>query len=233
MALLREADVIGMAEVRNFEQAGVAVKPLAGFKVDVCANFPPREGMNEAQEVAIASRLQPISAWAELWKPSGGVLPPRGFAFAAYELTPRKLLLVYAVHLKSNLGNIKENIAMRQESIAQLHSHMEAMQNAYENLGSITWIIGGDFNTSLNDQQFASETTLRGLMDKGFEWNWRGVPISARITLPPTGDFPPACFDHIFVRGGNIRKAWVVFTSPQSSDHRPAMATIDLPPAAK
>src|SRR2546425_11688374 len=41
------ADIIGMEEVRNFAQASVAVRPLPGFKVDVCANFPPREGQDE------------------------------------------------------------------------------------------------------------------------------------------------------------------------------------------
>ena len=54
MAKLNAVDIIGMEEIRNFDQAGVAVKPLAGFKVDVCANWPPREGQNEPQEVAIA-----------------------------------------------------------------------------------------------------------------------------------------------------------------------------------
>src|SRR4051812_11715259 len=47
MAKLSAADIIGMEEVRNYEQAGVAVQPLPGFKVDVCANWPPREGQNE------------------------------------------------------------------------------------------------------------------------------------------------------------------------------------------
>src|SRR3954463_4200035 len=42
------ADIIGMEEIRDFPSAGLAVQKLPGFKVDVCANFPPREGQNEA-----------------------------------------------------------------------------------------------------------------------------------------------------------------------------------------
>src|SRR4051794_28569746 len=38
------SDLVALEEVRNFEQAAVAVKPLPGFKVDVCSNFPAREG---------------------------------------------------------------------------------------------------------------------------------------------------------------------------------------------
>jgi len=225
------ADVIGMEEVRDFARAGLAVAKLPGFKVDVCANFPPREGQAEAQQVAIASRLQPLSAWAEEWKPAGAMTPPRGFAFAAYEVAPRQLLLVYAVHLKSNRGDIRENIPIRQESIRQLRSHMNAMESAYGKLGSITWVAGGDFNTSLDDPRFAAETTLRTLINNGLAWTWQNVPAASRTTLPPTKDFPPACFDHIFYRGATLRQAWVANTTGQSSDHRAVAATLDLPPA--
>lgn len=224
------ADVIGMEEVRDFARAGVAVAPLPGFKVDVCANFPPREGQNEAQQAAIASRLQPLSAWAEEWKPNGAMTPPRGFAFAAYEVAPRQLLLVYGVHLKSNRGDIRENIPLRQESIRQLRAHMIAMESAYGKLGAITWIVGGDFNTSLDDNRFSAETTLRTLISNGFSWAWQNVPLALRTTLPPDRDFPAACFDHIFYRGATLRRAWVANTNSQSSDHRAVVATLDIPP---
>ena len=122
-----KADIIGMEEVRDFHRAELAVKPLAGFKVDVCSDFPPREGQIETQQAAIASRLQPVSAWSEMWKPHGAMVPPRGFAFAAYQVAPDQMLLVYALHLKSNRGEAQENISMREESIHQLLSHMKAM----------------------------------------------------------------------------------------------------------
>src|SRR5688572_28240517 len=57
------ADIIGLEEVRNFEQASLAIRPLNGFKVDVCSNFRVRDGQKESQQIAIASRLPPISAW--------------------------------------------------------------------------------------------------------------------------------------------------------------------------
>ncbi|MEY2541680.1 MAG: Endonuclease/Exonuclease/phosphatase family [Verrucomicrobiota bacterium] len=225
-----DADIIGLEEVRDFKRAGVAVATLPGFKVDVCANFLPREGQTEAQQVAIASRLQPLSAWAEEWKSAGAMTPPRGFAFAAYQIAPRQLLLVYSVHLKSNRGDTRENIPIRQESIRQLRSHMNAMESAYGRLGTITWIVGGDFNSSLDDKRFAGETTLRALIDNGFAWSWQNIPLASRTTLPPDRDFPAACFDHIFYRGATLRKAWVANTTAQASDHRAIAATLDLPP---
>jgi len=222
-------DILGMEEVRDFASAGLAVQPLKGFKVDVCANFPARAGQTETQQVAITSRLQPLSAWAEEWKPAGSLVPPRGFAFAAYEPIPRHLLLVYVLHLKSNRGEAPEDISLRQESIKQLQSHMEAMQKAYSGLGSISWIIGGDFNTAPDDARFASETTIRSLIAGGFTWSWKNMPPSAHITMPPDSRFPAAGFDHMFYRGATMRRAAVANTSSQSSDHRAIVATFELP----
>jgi endonuclease/exonuclease/phosphatase family metal-dependent hydrolase len=223
-----KSDVIGIEEVRDSEKAALAVQPLAGFKVDVCSNFPAREGQNEAQQVAIASRLVPLSAWAEAWKPGAAITPPRGFAFAAYQVAPKQLLLVYALHLKSNRGEIREDMLIREESMRQLLSHMKTMNDAYGKLGMLTWIVGGDFNTAPDDPRFRGEKTIADLQTDGFAWAWQGIPLSARITVPPDARYPGACFDQIFYRGGNLLKAWMTNTSPASSDHRAINAVINL-----
>jgi endonuclease/exonuclease/phosphatase (EEP) superfamily protein YafD len=221
-------DLIGLEEVRDSEQATIAVKSLPGFKVDVCSNFPPREGQKEAQQVAIASRLQPLSAWAESWKTGAAITPPRGFAFAAYQLAPQKALLVYALHLKSNRGEIHEDMRIREESIRQLRSHMKAMKDAYTKMGALTWIVGGDFNTAPDDPRFAGEKTVPDLLADGFAWVWQGIPFSSRITMPADARYPAASFDQIFYRGATLKKAWVAETSSQSSDHRAVNAVLSF-----
>ena len=221
-------DIIGMEEVRNWEMASLAVEPLNGMKVDVCANFPPREGQNEAQEVAIASRLQPISAWVEQWKPAGPTTPPRGFAFAAYEPKPHELLLVYCVHFKSNRGEMNEDIGIRREATRQLLSHIEAMNDAYGGLGHLAWIVGGDFNTSLDDPRFEGENSLRDLLSNRFLWLWQNVPAGTRMTLFGSKNYPQACFDHMFYRGITLRHAEVVKTTPASSDHKPIVGKFEF-----
>ena len=223
------ADVIGFEEVRDWENAALAVKPLPGFKVDVCSTFPPREDQTDTQQVAIVSRLEPISAWAESWKAGSGITPPRGFAFAAYEVAPKQLLLVYALHLKSNRGEIVENIAIREESARQLAAHMKAMNQAYGPLGAITWVVGGDYNTAPDDSRFKAEKTVQTLTGMGLKWSWENMPLASRITLPPDARFPAACFDHIYYRGATLRKAEVVETSDASSDHRAIRAEFALP----
>lgn len=223
-----DADVIGLEEMRDFASASLAVRPLSGFKVDVCSNFPPREGQAEAQQVAIASRLQPMSAWAEDWKAGSAITPPRGFAFAAYEVAPKKMLLVYALHLKSNRGELVENVAIREESMRQLLAHMKDMEAAYGKLGSISWLVGGDFNTAPDDPRFKKEKTLTSLTSAGFKWSWEGMPLEQRVTLPPDARFPAACFDHIYYRGATIQKAEVIATDDHASDHRAVRAVFDL-----
>jgi endonuclease/exonuclease/phosphatase family metal-dependent hydrolase len=223
-------DVIGMEEVRDFDNATIAVSPLPGFKVDVVSDFPPREGQNVGQQVAIASRFTPLSAWIEMWKPNGALVPPRGFAFAAYEVAPRHLLLVYAVHLKSNRGEIAEDIAIREESLQQLTAHIHAMNDAYGKLGSLSCIVGGDFNTAPDDSRFAGETTTKILRDDGFSWCWQNIPFAQRISLPADKLFPAACFDHIFVRNARVNSARVIETSRRSSDHNAIFAEVQLTP---
>lgn len=222
------SDLIALEEVRDFRHAMLAVKPLSAFKVDVCSDFPAREGQREAQQIAITSRLQPLSAWAEEWKPGAAITPPRGFAFAAYQLTSRQVLLVYALHLKSNRGDIREDIRIREESILQLRSHMKAMSNTYNKLGALAWIVGGDFNTSPDDPRFGSEKTVPNLLADGFRWTWEGIPFASRITVAGNERYPPACFDHIFYRGATLTKAWLGQTARQSSDHRAVSATLSL-----
>jgi len=222
------SDLIALEEVRNFQLAALAVKPLPGFKVDVCSNFPPREDQREAQQVAIASRLQVISAWAESWKPGTAITPPRGFAFAAYQLAPGQILLVYALHLKSNRGEIHEDMRIREESMHQLLAHMKAMNNTYGKLGALAWIVGGDFNTSPDDPRYAGEKTVPALLAQDFRWSWEGIPFPSRITVPANERYPAASFDQIFYRGAILGKAWLTNTSPQSSDHRAVSVMLQL-----
>lgn len=213
-------DIIGLEEVRDWHYAAVAIQPFDKFKVDVCSDFPPREGQQEGQQIAIASRLQPISAWAEPWKSGGVIVPPRGFAFAAYQLSPNQVLLVYALHLKSNRGEVHEDIHIREESVRQLITHMNAMKEIYDKRGALTWIVGGDFNTSPDEPRFEREKTIPLLRTAGFSWAWQGIPASSRITMPGDLRYPAAAFDQIFYRGATLLRAWVTNTSPQSSDHR-------------
>jgi hypothetical protein len=71
-----------------------------------------------------------------------------GLCICCLSVVAETVLLVYAVHLKSNRGEIHEDMRIREESMRQLISHIRAMKAIYGKIGTLTWLVGGDFNTS-------------------------------------------------------------------------------------
>jgi endonuclease/exonuclease/phosphatase family metal-dependent hydrolase len=225
-----------MEEVLNWDAAAVALARVPGTDVQVTTEFLDETGNRTAQQLVIASRLPSVGAWWEVWKAGQNITPKRGFAFAAYQPAPGRVLLVYCVHLKSNRGDLAENISMREESARQLLDHVAAMEKAYAPLGTVSVVIGGDFNTSPDDPKFAAEKTLPLLIQAGFRSAWENVPFPQRVTLPskPSRNpkyppFPDACFDHVLVKGARVVSARVDVPDPSPSDHRPVIVEIALP----
>ncbi|MFZ4682662.1 MAG: endonuclease/exonuclease/phosphatase family protein [Terrimicrobiaceae bacterium] len=232
-------DIIGFEEIRDWEAVQIALKDLPGVGVQVCSDFVDETGAKTAQQLALASRLPAVGAWWEAWQAGSKITPKRGFSFAAFQPSEGQVLLVYVVHLKSNRGaekELKDNIAMREESARQLLNHVAAMEKAYSALGRVSVIIGGDFNTSTDDPKFAREDTLKSLEKAGFQSCWQGKPLAQRVTLPSTPSknpkyppFPDACFDHVFVKGAKIVSSSVFTPESEPSDHRPVVVEVALP----
>ncbi len=230
-------DILGMIEIRNEDAARAAVATVPGLKVDVCSRFVYPSGEIGMQQGAIASHIHPVSAWSEAWEQLGNVELTRGFTFAAYPVGPDSIVLFYVVHLKSNRGDIQLNIPARETSTKQLLAHANEMEKIYGNAyRHVAVVLAGDFNTSLDDPRFQPERTLRDIQEAGYEWTWERTPVNERITLPaqPIMDpsrpsYPGASFDHIFVKGARIMKAFAVISSPLASDHRPVVADLLIP----
>jgi endonuclease/exonuclease/phosphatase family metal-dependent hydrolase len=228
-------DIIGLMEVRNWAAAETAVSGVPNLRVEVCSDFLDDSGSKTLQQQVIASQLPAVGGWWEHWK-AAAIHPKRGFSFAAIQATPGHIVLVYSLHLKSNRGEASENFPMREEAMRQLLDHAAAMEKAYASLGQITVIVGGDFNTSVDDPKFSSEKTIKEIMNAGYTWCWTNKPFADRVTLPTkpstNPNYPPwpdACFDHAFVKGAKIISASAPNTSPEASDHRPVVLEIELP----
>ncbi len=229
-------DILGLEEVADRGAAQLVINQLAGFKVDVCSEFT-RDGAPSGQQEVLCSRLPLIQGSWERWQAGrNGVLPRRGYAFAAYRLPTGGVALVYGLHLKSNRldenGGPEINVAEREEAMRQLLAHDQAMTVAYARMGAVAvTIVAGDMNTSLDDPRFAAETTLRDLRSRGqFRWAWEGVPAAARLTLPAEGRYPSVCFDHLFFRGDGVRLLSCAMepTDRTASDHRPVTAVFAI-----
>ena len=65
------------------------------------------------------------------------------------------------------------------------------MEQAYGKLGSLTWIVGGDFNTAPDDPRFATKNHSALSRKDGFLWSWQGMPLARASLCRPTNVSPP------------------------------------------
>lgn len=213
------ADVIVLQEVRNGQVAEQLAKLLPGFQMHVTSSFKDAFTKTTGdQQIAILSRYPADAAWAEAWK-RGWANAPRGYAYAKL-MVGAKPLHVYGLHLKSNLGDPVENTSKREDAMEQLVAHVQTQAKKTEPVAVV-----GDFNTSKEQVNLASDTTLAKIEKAGFFWTFEGIPLAHRITIPGKGRYPDACFDHIYVRGAG-RPAAQVMTNTPGSDHFPVV--VDL-----
>jgi len=204
-------DIFLCQEVASWQAVEQLTSVVPGLKPAVVSDFGPAADDAPPQNVAIATKFPVISGWAQKWNADGRtVYPlPRGFAFAAIEM-PNKdsLLLVYSVHLKSNHKGIEsdqaENVSMREEASKILRAHIQKMRAAYgKAYEHVSVLVGGDFNTSPDDERFKEEKTLRSFLDDGYTWGFAKSSYSDRITIPGSKNskLPPVSFDHFFSLG--------------------------------
>ena len=225
-----EPDIFVAQEIRDREAAVFLADQLPGLELHIVSAFV-RANRDLSQQILIASRFKAVKSAEKLFTGEaydyGDMEPYRGYVFTALESPLGGTLLVYGVHLKSNWGERDVNVAMRESGARQILDHVERMEKHFADKGPIQVVIGGDFNVRLNLEDKEDERTIDIFTDAGFHSTWEGVPFQERITWPPRGGFPPACFDYILTKGlptltATLREkpAWAL------SDHRPVMLAI-------
>ncbi len=219
-------DILLLQEVRTWQAAAELCTAVPGLTPRVVTAFNMLVPEARPQNQVVASKLEADSAWSAKWV-GGHYGPPRGYAFAALDAGGGRFVLCWSLHLKSNLGVLTENIAMRAESARQLIQHMQEMLAIYGKHGKCAIVVAGDMNTSVDDPKFASDPTMAGLMDSGLWWTHKGVPFANRTTIPGDGSYPDNCFDHILTAGLGRPVAFVK-SYPGLSDHNPVIVDIDL-----
>lgn len=224
-------DILILQEIRDEEAAQLLVDTLPGLEIHVATDFQ-RPWTNLSQQIVIASRYPAKAGFAEVFTDIYShpeAEPYRGYAFAALEMPDDSTLLVYGVHLKSNLGEAERNIAMREESARQILRHIEEMVEEFGAAGPVAVLVGGDYNLLLEREDMAHEQTLNLFLEAGFHWTWEGVPPENRVTWASMGGYGDACFDHIVTRGLPELTAAILYKPDyRLSDHRPVLLRIPL-----
>lgn len=159
------------------------------YTISVCTQF--KEGFGSAvglQQIAILSIIPAAASWAENWNTVSISDPPRGFAFASYRIGTNDIG-VYGVHLTSNLtrGDVDRgrqlNILKRELAAEKIMRHInESPFNKTNKLEVV--IVGGDFNTTLDQNEFASERTLTILRDNQFESGYESIELKKESRFP-------------------------------------------------
>ncbi|HEX8076936.1 MAG TPA: endonuclease/exonuclease/phosphatase family protein [Chthoniobacterales bacterium] len=240
------SDIILLQEVKDYDvcnRLAEAIGPHT-YQVAVCSAFrePFTPGPGK-QQVAILAKEPAQAAWSESWKSMDGVDPPRGFVFGWFKIAGTDVG-VYSVHLKSNLimrgdkvAEARKNIRKREVAVEQLLNHVrDVISPAMPMVKSI--VVGGDFNTNVDQPDFAEEKTIPTLTAANFRNAMEGTPAVQRVTHPGSGPYPDATFDYLF--GSNLVPSNVVITPSPASDHYPVTCDFSVggtyaqttPPAA-
>ena len=218
-------DLLLLQEVRDWKGAEELCREVPEVRVQVISRFQPRP-----QNEVLATNFLMDGGWSDEWK-RGDEDPPRGYVFGAIEVQPGRFLLVYSVHLKSNVGPVevavKGAIRKREDSARQLLKHVGEMLKLYGERGKCAVMICGDLNTHADGGEFAKERTISALQAAGFRSGFEGVLAPERVTHPAKGKYGDACFDYIFTLGMGEQRA-VVKGYPGVSDHQPVVMEVDL-----
>ena len=220
-------DILCSQEIRDWESFAELTSVLPKLKPLIVSKFrdSPTGGPISIQQTAIASIYPSDSAWFEAFKPAPNT-PPRGFSFAAIPFG-KTMLLIYSVHLKSNMGGVALAAPKRVESAAQLVAHAASMEKLYGERGPVAVVIAGDFNTDPTDPQFAGDNTFDVFTQAGFQWAWQNTPREKRVTHPGSGRYPDATFDGFLFKGARSVSTDVL-AGTSASDHKPVVLKISL-----
>ncbi len=219
-----DPDILVLQEVRDEVAAGALLNAVAqgAYHIAIVSRFREGGGIGW-QQLVIAAKRPAAVAFAEPWKGANRVDPPRGFVYAEFDWDGRGIS-VYGVHLKSNLvrgGGERErqlNILKRELAADQLLTHTKDMALRIKG-GAAIVIVAGDFNTTPDSAQFASEGTLSKFSRAGFDNPLLGLPASERATIRGGSGYSPATFDFVLVRGTAVEG--VFRTESSVSDHMP------------
>ncbi|MGI5868809.1 MAG: endonuclease/exonuclease/phosphatase family protein [Kiritimatiellia bacterium] len=201
----------------------------------VCSAFKDYGTQKPAlQQLAIFSRFPVVDSGFEPWSAADFVYPPRGYAYALLDIRGA-LVACFTVHLKSNyipegedpvkqatLNRLKRELAA--EQLLRRIARLEA--DGHKGRPVKRFIVAGDFNTSIYENRFAKETTIRTFFKAGFRNAFEGCTGEDYATLPASPWFPAAFFDYILVKGLNRAAPPETLPKFHASDHRMIRATL-------
>jgi endonuclease/exonuclease/phosphatase family metal-dependent hydrolase len=227
----QKVDVVMLQEVRSAEVVTNLIKQMErpDMKVVACTAFPtlPTDPVPSHQN-AIISHFPVLESGYAAWEKADGLEPPRGYAYAVLDCNG-VLTLCFSVHFKSNFiaeGEDQEKTPIINRKTRELTARQfvaiadKLSQKEFDGRKIEAVFLAGDFNTSIFDDNFKGETTIKTIIDGGYRDVYADVPQDKRETMPATKWHSSTVFDYIFYKGE--KKLDDPYIAPKSwiSDHR-------------
>lgn len=224
-----EKDVIlCLGEMRGPAVASNLVSRIgrAGLRVVSVSAYRRRDRFDQQQNV-IATTLPVVETSWRKWSPRGAATPPRGYAFAAVVIDPATTAAVYAVHLKSNYGAKKPEVAKLNRKKRTLAIE-QLLQDENRRRGSSgrPAIVAGDMNADRWAPEFAGEPLFLLLSDAGFENLLGLLPPGSRGTHP-SRKWGDSALDYVFVRGLRSAARPYIRSAVGISDHNALFTVVE------
>lgn len=216
----------GPAAVSNLV-AGIGRK---GLRSVIVTRYRWRDRFDEQQD-AIATTLPVVESRWSVWKKVRDTRPPRGYAFAALVVEPAVTANVYAVHLKSNYGQGKDEkkIAENRKKRSLAVEQIVAMENPRRASARRSVILAGDFNADRRRSEFAEDTLFASLDKAGFGDVLEEIPQEKRYTREHRF-FGRSAIDSVMYRDFSVSGEPFTLDAGDVSDHRALFVLLDAKP---
>ncbi len=237
----QKPDILMVQEMRDAASCSNLIEQVKDpkFKLAVCTQFPTADDAAvPTHQLAIFSKYPVLdSGWGN-WTRENGITPPRGYAYAVLDAGGEPVVCL-TVHLKSNFipddepdpeGAPARNAKMREISARQAaEKAIELAAKKYLGQSSRAIVVAGDFNTSIFDDRFKDEKTIKAILDAGFKDAFSGVSLENRETMPATKYHGSSVFDYILLKTSFPVNTPFVAPRQWTSDHRMTTVKLSIP----
>lgn len=222
--------ILCLNEIRGPRVAADLVRRIGrpGLRVAVISGYRRRDRFDQQQDV-VATTLPVTDAHWSRWRAKGKRQPPRGYAFAAVVIEPAVTANVYAVHLKSNYGAKKPEVAavcreLRTAAVEQL----VGLERPVRGRTPRPVIVAGDLNADRWRREFAAERIFDLLDGAGFANPLAELPAGERGTHP-SARYGDSALDYVLCRGVTAVGVPRIVANDGLSDHRAVFVLVTSP----
>ncbi|MGN0833796.1 MAG: endonuclease/exonuclease/phosphatase family protein [Kiritimatiellia bacterium] len=221
--------ILCLNEIRGPRVAADLVRRIGrpGLRMAVISGYRRRDRFDQQQDV-IATTLPVADAHWSRWRAKDRKQPPRGYAFAAVVIAPAVTAAVYAVHLKSNYGAGKPEVAAACRELRTIAvEQLVGLERAVRGKRPRPVIVAGDLNADRWRRDYSAERIFDLLDDAGFANPLEALPATDRGTHS-SARYGDSTLDYVLCRGVTAVGVPHIAANDGVSDHRAVFVLVKV-----